>query len=225
MRRNCGIGPLLLVGRTEAGSSSSKNDPVRTLRAARCVTMPRQECAKPLIKKPGSFTMKKQGSFLKKSAEPGSFSIKKQGSFSKKSAAENKPQKHSPLEKTSDRVPSISFSREPSITTRSKAKAGSMLGSMSKQRQQRRPSDTTDATNMPSMIHTSSMEVQTQQRRPSLRRASSMEMLGDEFTRTLSTNTQSCTDFQALNDQGSETLDPRLFDPRSAQFLFQDIEV
>ena len=67
------------------------------------------------------------------------------------------------------------------------------------QRLQRGTSITTDAADMPSMIH----------------RAPSTEILGD---------------FQTLKIQGSdrETLDrwdPRLFDPRSSLFLFQDMEV
>ena len=102
------------------------------------------------------------------------------------------------------RVPSIttvpSFSRDSASITELTSKpecscidptfAFERVSSVTSERQKRRPSDTTYAMNMPSMI-----------------RASSTEMFAD---------------FQALKVQ---TLDPRLFDPRLPQFLFQDIEI
>ena len=45
--RHTGVGPLFV----RTGSASSSNEQARTPRAARCKTMPRHECAKPLITK------------------------------------------------------------------------------------------------------------------------------------------------------------------------------
>ena len=176
MLRNSGVGPLLV----RTGSSSSNNQTAVMPRAERCHTMPRHECAKPLITKQGSFT-RTPSAGRKTNIRP---------------------------QKTFTRVPSIttasSFPRDSPTTTELTSKqecscidtnfAFERVSSVTSERPKRCPSDTTDATNMPSMIY----------------RVSSTDMF---------------VDFQALNVQGSQTLDPRLFDPRSPQFLFQDIEI
>jgi hypothetical protein len=176
MLRNSGVGPLLI----RTGSSSSDNELAMMPRAERFQTMPRHECAKLLITKQGSFT-RTPSAGCKTNMRP---------------------------QKTFTRVPSIatvpSFSRDSPTITEQTSKpecscidqtfAFERVSSVTSARQKRRPSDTTDALNMPSMIH----------------RASSTEMFAD---------------FQALKVQGSQTLDPRLFDPHSPQFLFQDIEI
>ena len=176
MLRYSGVGPLLI----RTGSSSSDNELAMMPRAERCQNMPRHECVKPLITKQGSFT-RTPSAGCKTNVRP---------------------------QKTFTRVPSIatvpSFSRDSLTITEltSKPECSGMdptfafecVSSVTSERQKRRPSDTTDALNMPSMIH----------------RASSTEMFAD---------------FQALKVQGSQTLDPRLFDPCSPQFLFQYIEI
>jgi hypothetical protein len=177
MARHSGLGPLLV----RTGSSSSDNQLASMPRAERCHTMPRHECAKPLIKKLGSFT-RTPSAGRKTSLTP---------------------------QKTFTRVPSsasVSSFRDSSTATELTSKpecscidtdptsANERVCSVTSERPKRCPSDTTDATNMPSMIH----------------RTSSTEMF---------------VDFQALKVQGSQTLDSRLFDPRSPQFLFQDIEI
>jgi hypothetical protein len=176
MLRYSGVGPLLI----RTGSSSSDNELAIMPRAERFQTMPRHECAKLLITKQGSFT-RTPSAGCKTNMRP---------------------------QKTFTRVPSIatvpSFSRDsPTITEQTSKSECSCIdqtfafervSSVTSARQKRRPSDTTDALNMPSMIH----------------RASSTEMFAD---------------FKALKVRGSQTLDPRLFDPHSPQFLFQDIEI
>ena len=176
MLRNSGVGPLLV----RTGSSSSNNQTAVMPRAERCHTMPRHECAKPLIAKQRSFTRTPSAG---RWAEMGN-------------------------KKTFTRVPSIatvsSFSRDsPTITElTSKQECSSIdpnfaferVSSVTSDRPKRRPSCTTDAMKMTSIIH----------------RSSSTEMFAD---------------FQTLKVRGSQTLDPRLFDPHSPQFLFQDIEI
>ena len=173
-----GVGPLLV----RTGSSSTHNQLARMPRAERCQTIPRHECAKPLITKQGSFT-RTPSAGRKTNLRP---------------------------DKTFSRVPSIvtvlSFPRDSSTSTELVSKteclcidsdptfAYDRVSSVASDRPKRCPSDTTDATNMSSMIH----------------RVSSTEMF---------------VDFQALKVQGSQTFDPRFFDPRSSQFLFQDIEI
>ncbi len=178
MLRHSGVGPLLV----RTGSSSSNNQLAMIPRAERCHTMPRHECAKPLIKKQGSF--KRTPSAGRKT------SLTPQKTFARVSSS----------------ATFSSFSRDYPTTTELINKPGcscidtdpnfayERVSSVASERPKRCPSDTTDATNMPSMIH----------------RVSSTEMF---------------VDFQALKVRGSQELDLRLFDPRSPQFLFHDIEM
>jgi len=175
MPRHSGLGPLL----ARTGSSSSDNQQARMPRAERCHTMPRHECAKPLIKKQGSFT-RTPSAGRKTSLTPQKTFTRAPSSATVSSFSRDSP---TTAELTSKPecscIPNFAFERVSSVTS---------------DRQKRRPSCTTDALNMPSMIH----------------RTSSTEMFAD---------------FQALKVRGSQAIDPRLFDPRSPQFLFQDIEM
>ena len=190
--RRSGVGPLFVQTGT---LSSCSIEQARTPRAARCKTMPRHECVKPLITKAEIFTRLPSTTRVSRvpsnKPEPGwTFSrvFSRVSSMEDVSFTTSEPrgrQVHTDIDL------SLAFERESSCLVE-------RVSCVQSQRLQRGTSITTDAADMPSMIH----------------RAPSTEILGD---------------FQTLKIQGSdrETLDrwdPRLFDPRSSLFLFQDIE-
>ena len=144
MFRCSGVGPLFV----RTGSSSSSNEQSSTPRAARCKTMHRRECAKPLISKGETFTRVPSVTrvFSRVSSntpEPGwAFSR----AFHRVSSTTPEPtgrQVHKGIDPTLafERVSSYLFERGASVQS---------------QRLQRGTSITTDATDMPSMIHRTS---------------------------------------------------------------------
>ncbi len=141
MMRRSGVGPLFV----RTGSSSSSNEQPRTPRATRCKTVHRHECAKTLITKGGNFSRVPSitrvfSRMSSNTPEPGwAFSR----AFSRVSSTTPEPtgrQLHHGIDPTLafERVPSCLFER---------------VSSLQSQRMQRSTSITTDATDMPSMIH------------------------------------------------------------------------
>ena len=139
--RCSGVGPLFI----RTGSSSSSNDQPRTPRAARCKTMHRHECAKPLITKGGTFTRVPSitrvfSRVSSNTPEPGwAFSR----AFSRVSSTSPEPTGRQ-VRKGID--PTLAFERVSSCLFE-------RVASVQRQRLQRGTSITTDATDMPSMIH------------------------------------------------------------------------
>jgi hypothetical protein len=147
--------------------------------------MHRHECAKPLITKGGTFTRVPSITRVF-SPEPGwAFSR----AFSRVSSTTPEPtgrQLHDGIDPTLafERVPSCLFER---------------VSSLQSQRMQRGTSITTDAADMPSMIH----------------RAPSTEILADFQTLKIKGLIERLSIIGILD----------CFDPRSSLFLFQDIEI
>ncbi len=140
-QRCSGVGPLFV----RTGSSSSSNEQCRTPRSARCKTMPRHECAKPLITKGETFTRVPSitrvfSRVSSNTPEPGwAFSR----AFARVSFTTPEPtgrQVHKGIDPTLafELVSSCLFER---------------VASVQSQRLQRGSSITTDATEIPSMIH------------------------------------------------------------------------
>jgi hypothetical protein len=196
--RRSGVGSLFV----RTGSSSSSDEQVTTPRAARCKTMPRHECAKPLITKDFLSSPRVQSnaraSVFVSATTTELINMEEQKGIDPTLAFERMSSSQIHFEQL--RVSSMkSRLKRDSVTT-------CLMGLLRAECMMHRTSSTetledfqklevhTDATdNMPSMFH----------RRPST------EMHGD------------C---QKVKVQMSQTIDPGLFNARSSLFLFSDVE-
>ena len=202
LRRN-GVGPLVV----RTGSSSPSNERARTSRAARCKTMCRHEFAKPLLKKD--------------QVSPRALSIARVSAFARVSSTTTEMTGN---QEQKGIYPTLAFERVSFVQSQSNFEE--LRVSSVKSRLKRSSSITTCVTDLlraPSMIH----------------RTPSMEMLEDFQTLEVQTDatdnmpsmfdrmtsTEMHQDCRKLKIQGSLTLDPGLFNPRSSLFIFQGIEI
>ena len=203
MLRRSGVGPLVV----RTGSSSSSNEQARTPRAARCKTMPRHEYAKPLI--------------TNDQTSPRVLSIAKVSAFPR---ASSNTTEFAEMTGKQEQKGILAFERVSSVQCQS---VFDELRLSSVERRLKRGSSITtcvmDVLLAPSMIDsTPSMEM--------LEDFQKLEVQTDGTDNMPSlchrtTSTEMHEDCQKLKVPGSQTLDPGLFNPRSALFLFQDIEM
>jgi hypothetical protein len=202
MLRRSGVGPLVV----RTCSSSSSNEHARTSRAARCKTMPRHEYAKPLITKDQKHH---RASSL---------------AFSRVSSTTTGIAEMTGKQEQKSMYPTLAFECVSSVQRQSNFYE--LRVSPVESRLKRGSSITTcvmDVLRAPSMIHSTpsmgmledfqKLDVQTD----------ATDNMPPLFHRT--TSAEIHEDCEKLKVQGSQTLDPGLFNPRSALFLFQDIEM
>ena len=202
MLRRHGVGPLVV----RTGSSSPSNEQARTPRAARCKTTRRHEYAKPII--------------TKDQTSPRVLSIARVSAFDVSSTTTEMTGK----QEQKGMYPTLAFERVSSVQSQSNFEE--LRVSSVKSRLKRSSSITTcvmDLLRAPSVIHrTPSMEMLEDFQKLEVQ-TDATDNMPSMFHRP--TSTEMHEDCQKLKTQGSQTLVPGLFNPRSSLFLFQDIEI
>jgi hypothetical protein len=202
MQRRSGVGPLFV----QTGASPRSNEEARTPRTARCKTMSRHECVKPLItndmNSPRVLSIERVSAFPVSSTTP---ELKDK-------------QEHKVID------PTLAF--ESVSSGRSQSNFEELRVSSLKSRLTRSSSITTcvvDLLRAPSMIHrTPPIEMLEDFQKLEVQ-SDATDNMPSMFYRP--TSTQMHEDCQKLKVQGSQTLDHGLFHPRSSLFLVQDIEI